>query len=68
MDPDDDTPDPQQFVGLLNFLDNDMTIKERSDFLNKILPCMANRACDLRQYRPKNGLHFSLQQQRNFFF
>lgn len=63
LDPDEDTPDPHQFVGLLNFLDNDLTSEERSNFLNQTLPSMATRASNLRQHKPKSGLHFSLQQQ-----
>lgn len=64
LDPDEDIVDPQQFVGLLNFLDNDLTCEERGIFFNKTLPCMINRALKIKELRPKNGLHFSLQQQR----
>lgn len=64
LDPDEDTVDPQQFVGFLNFLDNDLSSEERSIFLSKTLPNMVNRALRIKELRPKRGLHFSLQQQR----
>lgn len=64
LDPDEDLPDPEQFVGLMNFLDNELTSEERSNFLNKTLPNMIKRALNLKQLKPKDGLHFSLQQQR----
>lgn len=65
LDPDDeDSADNQLFIGLLNFLDNDLTIEERSNFLNKTLQNMVNRALELKKHKPRGGLHFSLQQQR----
>ncbi|CAG9771985.1 unnamed protein product [Ceutorhynchus assimilis] len=63
LDPEDDTVDPEQFVGLLNFLDNEMTFEERSNFLNKTLPNIIKRALMVKELRPRRGLHFSLQQQ-----
>ncbi|KRT79940.1 hypothetical protein AMK59_6474, partial [Oryctes borbonicus] len=63
LDPDEDLPDPEQFIGLLNFLDNDLTSEERSNFLNRTLPNIIKRALSLKQLKPKDGLHFSLQQQ-----
>nr|CAI5833228.1 unnamed protein product [Callosobruchus analis] len=63
LDPDEEDVDPQQFVGLLNFLDNDLDIEERSTFLNRILPAIVKRALKVKDLRPKGGLRFSLQQQ-----
>ncbi|KAK9703626.1 Poly (ADP-ribose) glycohydrolase (PARG) [Popillia japonica] len=63
LDPDEDLPDPEQFIGLLNFLDNDLTCEERCNFLSKTLPNVIKRALSLKQLKPKDGLHFSLQQQ-----
>ncbi|KAJ8971140.1 hypothetical protein NQ314_000872 [Rhamnusium bicolor] len=63
LDPDEEIVDPQHFVGLLNFLDNDLTSEERSIFLNKTLPNIVSRALRIKELRPKGGLHFSLQQQ-----
>ncbi|XP_060518862.1 uncharacterized protein LOC132697396 isoform X2 [Cylas formicarius] len=63
LDPEDDTADPEQFVGLLNFLDNDFTSEERSNFIKKTLPNITKRALMIKDFRPKGGLHFSLQQQ-----
>ncbi|XP_019867161.2 uncharacterized protein LOC109596122 isoform X2 [Aethina tumida] len=63
LDPDDDLTDPQQFTGLLNFLDNDFTNEERSNFLNKTLPNIVKHALLLKEKKPNGGLHFSLQQQ-----
>lgn len=64
LDPDEDIADPHLFIGLLNFLDNDLNNEERSNFLNKTLPNVVRRALALKEYKPKGGLHFSLQQQR----
>lgn len=64
LDPDEDLPDPEQFIGLLNFLDNDLSSEERSNFLNKTFPNIVQHALNLKNLRPKDGLHFSLQQQR----
>lgn len=64
LDPDDEEiRDPDLFIGLLNFLDNDLTCEERSNFMTKTLPNMINRALNLKQWKPGGGLHFSLQQQ-----
>lgn len=64
MDPDEeDISDPELFVELLNFLDNEMTSEERSNFLNNTLQNIVNRALNLKRWKPRNGLHFSLQQQ-----
>jgi poly(ADP-ribose) glycohydrolase len=67
LDPEEDTTDPDTFVGFLNFLDNDLTSEERSNFLNKTLPSIVKRALKLKENKPKDGLHFSLQQQREGF-
>ena len=63
LDPDEDLPDPEQFIGLLNFLDNDINNDERSDFLRKTLPNIIKVALRLKELKPTGGLHFSLQQQ-----
>lgn len=66
LDPDEEIVDPQQFIGLLNFLDNELTREERNLFFTKTLPSIANRALKMKDMRPKTGLHFSLQQQRKY--
>lgn len=66
LDPDEEIVDPQQFIGLLNFLDNELTSEERSVFFSTTLPCIVNRAMKIKDLRPKTGLHFSLQQQGKF--
>lgn len=66
LDPDEEISDPHQFVGLSNFLDNELTTEERGVFFNKILPSIASRALKIKELRPKTGLHFSLQQQRKY--
>ncbi|XP_018336624.1 uncharacterized protein LOC108745068 isoform X2 [Agrilus planipennis] len=63
LDPDEEISEPEIFVGLLNFLDNDLTSEERCNFFNKTLPNMINRALNLKKWKPRGGLHFSLQQQ-----
>lgn len=65
LDPDEDIPDPNLFVGFLNFLDNDLTSEERNNFFNNTLKIITQRALNLKQWKPRGGLHFSLQQQRN---
>lgn len=67
LDPDEDDTDPNLFVGLLNFLDNDLTSSERSNFLQKTLPIIIKSALKLKEYKPNGGLHFSLQQQGKFY-
>lgn len=66
LDPDEEFVNPQQFVELSNFLDNELTSEERSTFFSKTLPSIANRALRIKDLRPKSGLHFSLQQQRKY--
>lgn len=63
LEPDEESSDPQQFEGFMNFLDNDLTNEERSVFFTKTLPNLATRALKIKDCRPKSGLHFSLQQQ-----
>ncbi|KAL1491111.1 hypothetical protein ABEB36_011755 [Hypothenemus hampei] len=63
LDPDDDTSDPNQFQGLLDFLENDTSPEERNNFFNKTLPNIVKRALMIKELRPRRGLHFSLQQQ-----
>ncbi|CAG9854201.1 unnamed protein product [Phyllotreta striolata] len=63
LEPDEEIPDPQQFEGFMNFLDNDLTNEERSVFFSKTLPNIVTRALKIKDCRPKSGLRFSLQQQ-----
>ncbi|CAH0558173.1 unnamed protein product [Brassicogethes aeneus] len=63
LDPDDDLVDPDQFTGLLNFLENDVTNEERSNLMNRTLPNVVKHAILIKERKPKRGLHFSLQQQ-----
>ncbi|KAH1013300.1 hypothetical protein HUJ04_002308 [Dendroctonus ponderosae] len=62
-DPEDDTIDPEQFVGFLDFLETEMSCEERSNFLNQTLPNIVKRALMIKELRPRRGVHFSLQQQ-----
>nr|XP_014283182.1 uncharacterized protein LOC106685156 isoform X3 [Halyomorpha halys] len=50
------------FSGLKDFLNNDLSDEERLGFYNFTLPCIAQRALDLKRLRPPSGLKFSLQQ------
>ncbi|XP_066257056.1 uncharacterized protein [Euwallacea similis] len=63
LDPEDDTVDPDHFLGFLYFLHKDMTCEERGNFLNKTLPNIVRRALMIKELRPRSGIHFSLQQQ-----
>ncbi|KAF5269267.1 hypothetical protein FQR65_LT02568 [Abscondita terminalis] len=64
LDPDDEEKiERETFVELLHFLDNELNEKERIRFLESTLPNIANRAINLKKWKPRNGLHFSLQQQ-----
>lgn len=63
LDPDEDDTDPNLFVGLLNYLDNDLTINERDHFLENTLQNLIKCALKLKECKPNGGLHFSLQQQ-----
>ncbi|XP_048520630.1 uncharacterized protein LOC109538689 isoform X2 [Dendroctonus ponderosae] len=63
LDPEDDTIDPEQFVGFLDFLETEMSCEERSNFLNQTLPNIVKRALMIKELRPRRGVHFSLQQQ-----
>lgn len=63
LDPEEDDTDPNLFVALLNFLDNDLTSMERDNFLQNTLPSLTRHALTLKEFKPKGGLHFSLQQQ-----
>ncbi|XP_030751108.1 uncharacterized protein LOC115878685 [Sitophilus oryzae] len=63
LDPDEETVDPDQFVGFLDFIEQEMTEKERDNLLNHTLPNIAKRALSIKDLRPRNGFHFSLQQQ-----
>ncbi|KAF5270474.1 hypothetical protein FQA39_LY08352 [Lamprigera yunnana] len=64
LDPEDEEKiERESFVELLNFLDNELAEEERNHFLTDTLPSMVNRAINLKKWKPKGGLHFSLQQQ-----
>lgn len=65
LDPEEDTTDPDIFTGLQTFFDNDMTYDERNTFFSSTLKTMVKRALNMKQWKPRGGLHFSLQQQRN---
>lgn len=65
LDPEEDITDPNLFVDFLHFLDKDLTSEERNNFLNNTLKNIITRASNLKQWKPRDGLHFSLQQQRN---
>lgn len=68
LDPEDDTVDPEQFVGFLDFLETEMSCEERSNFLNQTLPNIVKRALMIKELRPRRGVHFSLQQQSTVEF
>lgn len=68
LDPDDsESTDREIFDGLKTFLLEDLSEEERGTFFNFTLPCIAHRSLDLKRLRPPSGLHFSLQQQSNFY-
>ncbi|KAL3282245.1 hypothetical protein HHI36_005438 [Cryptolaemus montrouzieri] len=66
LDPDDETPEPDLFLGFQKFLENELNKEERNIFFNRTLPNMVTRALKLKELKPKGGLHFSLQQQPDF--
>ncbi|KAK9888526.1 hypothetical protein WA026_000776 [Henosepilachna vigintioctopunctata] len=63
LDPDDENPEPDLFLGFKNFLENDLNKEEKNRFFNRIIPNLVDRALKLKELKPKGGLHFSLQQQ-----
>lgn len=63
LDPDEDVQDPDLFVGLAKFVDDDLGQSERELFFKKTIPRMVDRAKALRATKPPHGLYFSLQQQ-----
>lgn len=65
LDPEEDTADPDIFTGLQMFFDKEMTYEERNAFFSGTLKTMVKRALNMKQWKPRGGLHFSLQQQRN---
>lgn len=66
LDPDErDSPDLTVFAMLETFL-AEASETEKAHILGETIPAMARRALDLRSLRPPGGLHFSLQQQREW--
>lgn len=64
LDPEDEEKTEREtFAELENFIDNELTEEERIHFLQNTLPNISNRAINLKKWKPRNGLHFSLQQQ-----
>ena len=49
------------------FLDEDISNSERNHILSKTIPRIVNRAKSLKIHKPPQGLHFSLQQQGNYY-
>ncbi|XP_059487768.1 uncharacterized protein LOC132203758 isoform X2 [Neocloeon triangulifer] len=64
LDPDEpETVDPEQFTKLTWFLEKECDMYEREEILSKAIPCMVKYALKLKELKPANGVHFSLQQQ-----
>ncbi|XP_043288041.1 uncharacterized protein [Venturia canescens] len=63
LDPEEDNQDPEVFVGLGKFVDEDLNEAEREKLFTKTIPRIADRAKALRATKPPQGLYFSLQQQ-----
>lgn len=64
LDPDDEERiERETFAELSDFLNNDLTPEENTNFFNNTLSNIVNRAMNLKKWKPKRGLHFSLQQQ-----
>ncbi|KAJ8687151.1 hypothetical protein QAD02_022945 [Eretmocerus hayati] len=63
LDPDEDSQEPDLFVGLAHYLDKDLSQAEREHVFTKTIPSMVTRAKTLKSHKPPHGLHFSLQQQ-----
>ncbi|XP_044580163.1 uncharacterized protein LOC123262133 isoform X3 [Cotesia glomerata] len=63
LDPDEDEQDPDLFVGLAKFIDEDLGPGEREQMFVKTIPKIVERAKALRNTKPPQGLYFSLQQQ-----
>ncbi|CAB3359259.1 Hypothetical predicted protein [Cloeon dipterum] len=67
LDPDEpDTVDPEQFTKLSWFLEKECDEYEREEILSKSIPCMVKYALKLKELKPANGVHFSLQQQEDY--
>ncbi|XP_031787310.1 uncharacterized protein LOC100122895 isoform X3 [Nasonia vitripennis] len=63
LDPEEDIQEPDLFVGLARYLDEDLSSTEREHVLTKSIPRIASQAKALKTHKPPQGLHFSLQQQ-----
>ena len=67
LDPEEDVRDPELFVGLAKFIDDDLGERERDEFFTKTIPRIVERATALKATKPPHGLYFSLQQQGDYF-
>ncbi|KAK0180251.1 hypothetical protein PV327_005916 [Microctonus hyperodae] len=63
LDPDEDDQDPDRFVGLRKFIEEDFSPVEREELFTKTIPKIVERAKALGSTKPPYGLYFSLQQQ-----
>ncbi|XP_029167846.1 uncharacterized protein LOC114938189 isoform X2 [Nylanderia fulva] len=63
LDPEEDMEDVDLFSILETFLNKDLDPVEREQVFTKTIPRMVERAKDLKNSKPPQGLHFSLQQQ-----
>lgn len=66
LDPDEDDQDPDRFVGLRKFIEEDFSPVEREELFTKTIPKIVERAKALGSTKPPYGLYFSLQQQGKF--
>lgn len=63
LDPEEDTVDPEQYMGFLRFVEEEMACEEKSNLLEQTLPNIATWALRIKELRPPDGVYFSLQQQ-----
>jgi len=63
LDPEEDTVDPEQYMGFLRFVEEEMTCEEKCNLLEQTLPNIVTWALRIKELRPPDGVYFSLQQQ-----
>lgn len=63
LDPDEEERDAHLLDNLKSFVENDMSLDERTHFVTSTVQHIAQHAKNLKAYRPPRGLSFSLQQQ-----
>ena len=66
LEPDDDVTDVSLFDRLVEFVESEMSAVERDNFFRIQLPSIVHWSLQLKQLKPVQGFHYSLQQQREY--